>query len=99
MLYVTADFDVSTPTEKATWMWKNQAKSNSTLVVRHGDDHVSWNCKPSSVATFALFLFVCFFRTAPLPPFFFLLPRLNLITTFSEPLTPPLEKSSMFLSH
>ncbi|MCJ1309048.1 hypothetical protein MMC25_002703 [Agyrium rufum] len=50
MLYVTADFDVSTPTEKATWMWKHHGKGNSALVVRHGDDHVSWNL-PSAAST------------------------------------------------
>ena len=45
MLLVTADFDVGTPTEKATFMWKTQL-NHSALVVRHGDDHTSFNCKP-----------------------------------------------------
>ena len=43
MLLVTADFDVSTPIEKALYTW-NQAR-NSALIVRHGDDHTSFNCK------------------------------------------------------
>jgi len=42
MLIVTADFDVDTPMEKAVKVWQTQA-TNSTLVVRHGDDHVSFN--------------------------------------------------------
>ncbi|KAI1617240.1 hypothetical protein EDD36DRAFT_484980 [Exophiala viscosa] len=41
MLLVTADFDVATPTEKATFQW--QQAPNSVLLVRHGDDHVSFN--------------------------------------------------------
>lgn len=45
MLFVTADFDASTPTEWATFAWKNS--SNSGLVVRHGDDHTTFNCKIS----------------------------------------------------
>ncbi|RFU28898.1 hypothetical protein B7463_g7452, partial [Scytalidium lignicola] len=40
MLLVTADFDASAPTEWTTFAWE-QAPS-STLVVRHGDDHVSF---------------------------------------------------------
>lgn len=41
MLFITADFDASTPTEWATFAWKNS--SNSALVVRHGDDHTTFN--------------------------------------------------------
>jgi hypothetical protein len=52
MLLVTADFDVSTPIEKALFTW-HQA-NNSALVVRHGDDHTSFNCKFSSVSVFTL---------------------------------------------
>ncbi|KDQ19584.1 hypothetical protein BOTBODRAFT_443473 [Botryobasidium botryosum FD-172 SS1] len=37
MLLVTADFDLNTPTEWATFEW-TQAP-NAALVVRHGDDH------------------------------------------------------------
>ncbi|KAK3070243.1 hypothetical protein LTR53_010784 [Teratosphaeriaceae sp. CCFEE 6253] len=42
MLLVTSDFDVSQPTEKTTFMWETQTP-HSALVVRHGDDHVSFN--------------------------------------------------------
>src|ERR1700743_1447250 len=54
MLYVTADFDVGTPTEKATWMWKNHGRNHPALVVRPGDDHVSWNCKLYWVPSLAI---------------------------------------------
>ncbi|KZP21575.1 alpha/beta-hydrolase [Athelia psychrophila] len=37
MLIVTSDFDLNTPTESATFEFKQAKKS--TLVVRHGDDH------------------------------------------------------------
>ncbi|KAH8811132.1 Alpha/Beta hydrolase protein [Xylogone sp. PMI_703] len=40
MLLVTADFDGSAPTEWTTFTWEQAP--NSTLVVRHGDDHVSF---------------------------------------------------------
>ncbi|KAK3056985.1 hypothetical protein LTR09_002023 [Extremus antarcticus] len=40
MLLLTADFDVYDPTERTTFAWKHTP--NSALVVRHGDDHVSF---------------------------------------------------------
>ncbi|KAF4637604.1 hypothetical protein G7Y89_g477 [Cudoniella acicularis] len=40
MLLVTADFDASAPTEWTTFAWEQAP--NSALVVRHGDDHVSF---------------------------------------------------------
>ncbi|KUJ13789.1 uncharacterized protein LY89DRAFT_590287 [Mollisia scopiformis] len=39
MLFVTADFDASAPTEWTTFGWGQSPKS--ALAVRHGDDHVS----------------------------------------------------------
>ncbi|KAK7036061.1 Alpha/Beta hydrolase protein [Favolaschia claudopus] len=39
IMWVTADFDLNTPTELATFAFEQAP--NSTLVVRHGDDHVS----------------------------------------------------------
>ncbi|KAK3071027.1 hypothetical protein LTR53_009423 [Teratosphaeriaceae sp. CCFEE 6253] len=50
MLLVTSDFDVSQPTEKTTFMWETQAP-HSALVVRHGDDHVSFNAEPKVAST------------------------------------------------
>ncbi|KAF2494345.1 alpha/beta-hydrolase [Lophium mytilinum] len=48
MLFVTADFDASTPTEWATVAWKEA--DHSALLVRHGDDHTTFNL-PASLAT------------------------------------------------
>ncbi|KAK4554371.1 hypothetical protein LTR86_008579 [Recurvomyces mirabilis] len=42
MLLVTADFEASIATEQTTFVWETQAHK-SGLVVRHGDDHVSFN--------------------------------------------------------
>ena len=47
MLFVTSDFDASAPTEWTTFAWE-QAK-NSTLLVRHGDDHTTFNLPASAV--------------------------------------------------
>ncbi|KAE9398532.1 alpha/beta-hydrolase [Gymnopus androsaceus JB14] len=51
MLLVTSDFDASAPTEWATFTWSQLP--NSTLVVRHGDDHVSFPLvhQPSTILT------------------------------------------------
>jgi hypothetical protein len=49
MLFVTADFDASTPTEWATFAWEHAAKSKSALVVRHGDDHTTFNLPKTPV--------------------------------------------------
>ena len=43
LLILTKSTSRSTPTEKATFQW-HQAP-NSVLMVRHGDDHVSFNGK------------------------------------------------------
>ncbi|KAF4628966.1 hypothetical protein G7Y89_g9180 [Cudoniella acicularis] len=40
MLLITADFDADSPTEWTTYAWEQVP--NSALVVRHGDDHVSF---------------------------------------------------------
>ncbi|KAF2812960.1 alpha/beta-hydrolase [Mytilinidion resinicola] len=48
MLFVTADFDASTPTEWATIAWKTA--DHSALLVRHGDNHTTFNL-PASIAT------------------------------------------------
>ncbi|CZR58678.1 uncharacterized protein PAC_08570 [Phialocephala subalpina] len=45
MLLVTADFDPSAPTEWTTFGWEQAP--DSALVVRHGDDHVSFLRSPS----------------------------------------------------
>ncbi|OQU95518.1 hypothetical protein CLAIMM_01707 [Cladophialophora immunda] len=53
MLLVTADFDGSAPTE-----WTTRAMDdipNGHLVVRHGDDHVSFNCKYCLLSAFIEF--------------------------------------------
>lgn len=63
MLFVTADFDASTPTEWATFGWEHAAKSKSALVVRHGDDHTTFNL-PGSAATG---IETAFLRTGLLP--------------------------------
>jgi hypothetical protein len=43
ILYVTADFEADAPTEWATFQWENTLFGN--LVVRHGDDHVTFLLK------------------------------------------------------
>ncbi|KAJ7760182.1 hypothetical protein B0H14DRAFT_2973895 [Mycena olivaceomarginata] len=54
MVLVTSDFDYNTPTELATIGW-SQA-SNSVLVVRHGDDHGSYNVPGPARSAFIDFL-------------------------------------------
>ncbi|KAK4969361.1 hypothetical protein LTR42_008628 [Elasticomyces elasticus] len=49
MLLVTADFDISQPTEKTTFVWEHQTPY-AALVVRHGEDHVSFN-NPTQAST------------------------------------------------
>ncbi|KAJ7304768.1 hypothetical protein DFH08DRAFT_721453 [Mycena albidolilacea] len=41
-MWMTSDFDLNLPTEPATFAW--QQAPNSTLVIRHGDDHTSILC-------------------------------------------------------
>ncbi|KAF7359620.1 Alpha/beta-hydrolase [Mycena venus] len=54
MVLVTSDFDYNTPTELATIEW-SQAP-NSVLVVRHGDDHGSYNVPGPARSAFINFL-------------------------------------------
>lgn len=61
MLFVTADFDASTPTEWATVAWEQA--SRSALVVRHGDDHTTFNLPLSPVTAIEK----AFLRTGVLP--------------------------------
>jgi hypothetical protein len=63
MLFVTADFDASTPTEWATFAWEHAEKSGSALVVRHGDDHTTFNLPGSSATAIEK----AFLRTGVLP--------------------------------
>ncbi|KAK4912002.1 hypothetical protein LTR49_019472 [Elasticomyces elasticus] len=49
MLLVTADFDISQATEKTTFVWEHQTP-HAALVVRHGEDHVSFN-NPTQAST------------------------------------------------
>ncbi|KAJ7460970.1 Alpha/Beta hydrolase protein [Mycena galericulata] len=39
IMWVTSDFDLNLPTELTTFAW--QQTPNATLVIRHGDDHIS----------------------------------------------------------
>ncbi|KAJ6493423.1 hypothetical protein C8R45DRAFT_989739 [Mycena sanguinolenta] len=39
IMWVTSDFDLNLPTELTTFAW--QQAPNSTIVIRHGDDHTS----------------------------------------------------------
>ncbi|KAK0247435.1 hypothetical protein LTS09_017415 [Friedmanniomyces endolithicus] len=50
LLLVTADFDNSQPTEKTTFLWETGQTPHSGLVVRHGEDHVSFNL-PTQAST------------------------------------------------
>ncbi|KAJ7121509.1 hypothetical protein C8R44DRAFT_786373 [Mycena epipterygia] len=54
MVLVTADFDYNTPTELATLEWAQAP--NSVLVVRHGDDHGSYNVPGPARSAFIDFL-------------------------------------------
>ncbi|KAJ7599803.1 hypothetical protein C8J56DRAFT_908924 [Mycena floridula] len=54
MVLVTSDFDYNTPTESATFEW-SQAP-NSVLVVRHGDDHGSFDIPGPARSAFIEFL-------------------------------------------
>ncbi|KAJ6455907.1 Alpha/Beta hydrolase protein [Mycena vitilis] len=49
IMWMTSDFDLNLPTELTTFAW--QQAPNSTLVIRHGDDHTSiYNTPPAAVA-------------------------------------------------
>ncbi|KIM77254.1 hypothetical protein PILCRDRAFT_12233 [Piloderma croceum F 1598] len=54
MTLVTSDFDYNTPTESATSEWKQAP--NSVLVVRHGDDHGTYNVPGPARSAFIDFL-------------------------------------------
>lgn len=61
MLFVTADFDASTPTEWSAFAWEHA--KGSALVVRHGDDHTTFNLPASPVTAVEK----AFLRTGVLP--------------------------------
>ncbi|TKA75526.1 hypothetical protein B0A55_03525 [Friedmanniomyces simplex] len=75
MLLVTADFDVSQATEKTTFLWDTQTP-HAALVVRHGEDHVSFN-EPTQASTR---ITKDFLRTGVLP-----LPEDNTFVRVYEP--------------
>ncbi|KAJ7157984.1 hypothetical protein C8R43DRAFT_882882 [Mycena crocata] len=54
MVLVTSDFDYNTPTELANIEWSQAL--NSVLVVRHGDDHGSYNVPGPARSAFITFL-------------------------------------------
>ncbi|KAJ6541315.1 hypothetical protein B0H19DRAFT_958282, partial [Mycena capillaripes] len=54
MVLVTSDFDYNTPTELADLEWIQAP--NSVLVVRHGDDHGSYNVPGPARSAFINFL-------------------------------------------
>ncbi|KAJ6594910.1 hypothetical protein B0H19DRAFT_1009913 [Mycena capillaripes] len=48
LMWMTSDFDLNLPTELTTFAW--QQAPNSTLVIRHGDDHTSILIPPPAAA-------------------------------------------------
>ncbi|KAJ6486961.1 hypothetical protein C8R45DRAFT_1074725 [Mycena sanguinolenta] len=48
LMWVTSDFDLDLPTELANFAW--QQAPGSTLVIRHGDDHISLLLPPPAAA-------------------------------------------------
>ncbi|KAJ7167096.1 Alpha/Beta hydrolase protein [Mycena filopes] len=64
LLWVTADFDLNLPTELTTFAF--QQAPNSTLVIRHGDDHTSILASPGP-ATRAQEIAKDFIRTGVIP--------------------------------
>ncbi|KAF7350579.1 hypothetical protein MSAN_01617900 [Mycena sanguinolenta] len=63
LMWMTSDFDLNLPTELTTFAW--QQASQSTLVIRHGDDHTSILIPPP--ATAAGNLARNFLRTGTMP--------------------------------
>ncbi|KAJ7704759.1 hypothetical protein B0H14DRAFT_3526566 [Mycena olivaceomarginata] len=61
IMWVTSDFDLNLPTELSTFAFEQAP--NSTLVIRHGDDHVSIELP----ATAAHSLEIDFIRTGVFP--------------------------------
>ncbi|KAJ7167109.1 hypothetical protein C8R46DRAFT_1096069, partial [Mycena filopes] len=64
LLWVTSDFDLNLPTELTTFAF--QQAPNSTLVIRHGDDHTSILASPGP-ATRAQEIAKDFIRTGTIP--------------------------------
>ncbi|KAJ7463965.1 Alpha/Beta hydrolase protein [Mycena latifolia] len=64
LMWMTSDFDLNLPTELTTFAWAQAP--NSTLVVRHGDDHTSILLAPP--ATRAQRIAQDFLRTGAMPP-------------------------------
>ncbi|KAJ6473302.1 Alpha/Beta hydrolase protein [Mycena vulgaris] len=48
LMWMTSDFDLNLPTELTTFAWEQAP--NSTLVTRHGDDHISILIEPPAAA-------------------------------------------------
>ncbi|KAF7350565.1 hypothetical protein MSAN_01616300 [Mycena sanguinolenta] len=48
LMWMTSDFDLNLPTELTAFAW--QQAPNSTLVIRHGDDHTSLPLPPPAAA-------------------------------------------------
>ncbi|KAJ6455910.1 hypothetical protein C8R47DRAFT_996593 [Mycena vitilis] len=49
LMWMTSDFDLNLPAELTTFAWRHTP--NSTLVIRHGDDHASiFNTPPAAAA-------------------------------------------------
>ncbi|KAJ7105903.1 alpha/beta-hydrolase [Mycena epipterygia] len=64
LMWITADFDLNLPTELTTFAWEQAP--NSTLVIRHGDDHTSIFLDPP--ANVAQGIAQDFLRTGIMPP-------------------------------
>ncbi|KAJ7513112.1 Alpha/Beta hydrolase protein [Mycena galericulata] len=64
LMWITSDFDLNLPTELTTFAWEQAP--NSTLLIRHGDDHTSILQAPP--ATFAQGIAQYFLRTGVMPP-------------------------------
>ncbi|KAJ7721431.1 hypothetical protein DFH07DRAFT_907013 [Mycena maculata] len=63
IMWMTSDFDLNLPTELTTFAWEQAP--NSTLVIRHGDDHTSILAVPP--ATLAQGIAMDFIRTGVMP--------------------------------
>ncbi|KAJ6628081.1 alpha/beta-hydrolase [Mycena sp. CBHHK59/15] len=64
LMWMTSDFDLNLPTELTTFAWEQAP--NSTLVIRHGDDHTSILATPGP-ATRAQGVAMDFLRTGVMP--------------------------------
>ncbi|KAJ6528782.1 Alpha/Beta hydrolase protein [Mycena vulgaris] len=63
LMWITSDFDLNLPTELTTFAWEQAP--NSTLVIRHGDDHTSILTGPPAAA--AQSIAQDFLRTGAMP--------------------------------